>query len=161
MLLAFYVPLLASVRGWTMPRKNTEPAPASGHFLAMAPRPLHIHAVCRRLHTSLCLGQGLLRKPARSQQGPSHCRSRPRLQMDPHPLCLLEITNSIQRISLSPIPKKPPRPNRHNAVKKSPLFLLANYLRLSSGLRLPQPHPTGAFVNKPHPFSNSCQISLC
>ena len=46
------------------------------------------------LSTSLCLGQGLLRKPACSQQGPSHRPSRPRLQMDPHPLCLLEITKA-------------------------------------------------------------------
>ena len=51
--------------------------------------------VRRRFHTSLWLGQGLLRQPARSQQGPSHCRSRSRLQMDPHPLCLLEMTNPI------------------------------------------------------------------
>ena len=44
---------------------------------------------------------------------------RPRLQMDPHPLCLLEITNPIQRISLSPIPQKPPRSNRPMLVNKS------------------------------------------
>ena len=29
-----------------------------------------------------------------------------------------------------------------------------------AGLRLPQPRPTGAFVNKPYPFSNSYLISL-
>ena len=91
------------------------------------------HEFAARLHTSLCLGQGLLRQPACSQQGPSHRRSRPRLQMDPHPLCLLEITNPIQRISLSPIPQKPPRSNRQMPVNKSALFPLANYLRLSAG----------------------------
>ena len=49
--------------------------------------------VRRRFHISLCLGQSVLREPACSQQGPSHRHSCSGLQMDPHPSCLLEITN--------------------------------------------------------------------
>ena len=54
------------------------------------------HEFAAALITPLCLGQGVLRQPTCPQQRPSHRRARSRLQMDPHPLCLLEITNPIQ-----------------------------------------------------------------